>query len=91
MSLTKTGMLASLITALIVVSPVSYAIPKAFPLFSPACKEKHIRSAIGDALINMTKLKFDEDLYSYNVTVETSMITYEEMIKKLEKRGCYFE
>lgn len=69
----------------------AFAVHKAYAVFSPSCPQDKMMEIAGDALINISRVKFAEGLYSFNVTIDTQKLTYNDLIKKMEKAGCYIE
>lgn len=55
-------------------------------IMSPKCDEAKIKSLAGDALKEIKKASWKG---GYNVTLDTSKMTFSQLTQKMQKEGCY--
>lgn len=72
-----------------IVAHKAFAIHKAYAVYSPQCPENLVVEAAGDALVNINQVELAPNLFSFNVVIDTEKMTYQDLIKALEEKGCY--
>lgn len=89
--LKKMALAAAIIAPIFAITHSAFAVHKAYAVYSPSCPQDKVIEIAGNALINISRVKFAEGLYSFNVTIDTEKMTYKDLIKKMEMGGCYVE
>ena len=80
--------LAVILFVLSISTPV-FAKPETSSVSSPKCDEAKLKQLCGDAFVKIEKAQWSGDLRGFNVTLETSKMTFGELTKKMLNAGCF--
>lgn len=68
---------------------LAVAAPETSAVSSPKCDEEKVRKLCGDALVKIEKAEWAGDMKGFNITLDTSKMTFGDLTKKMLDAGCF--
>ena len=78
-----------LIIMIFSVTSMSFAANNSKAIYSKLCSEETIKKLAGDALQSITVADWANDLSGYNITLDIDKLTFQTLIIRMEKAGCF--
>ncbi len=74
---------------LLLMASTSYAKEETNAVMSKSCDEAKVRELAGEALIKIVPQEWAGGLKGFNITLDTSKLTFADLTKKMMEAGCF--